>query len=57
VKCTGDSQWAPTSIAAIGVDADGGSSGIGELALSSDGHACGYSSHDLVPAFKVEEED
>jgi hypothetical protein len=39
------------SVAAIGVDADGNSSGVGELALSSDGHVYGYSSQDLVPTF------
>jgi hypothetical protein len=38
-------------LAAIGVDADGNASGVGELALSSDGHAYGYSSQDLVPTF------
>jgi hypothetical protein len=39
------------SVAAIGVDADGAASGVGELALSSDGHVYGYSSQDLVPTF------
>lgn len=39
------------SIAAIGVDANGDPSGIGELAISSDGHVYGYSSQDLVPVF------
>lgn len=39
------------SIAAIGVDADGNSSGVGELAISSDGHVYGSSSQDLVPTF------
>jgi len=38
-------------LAAIGVDADGNASGVGELALSSDGHVYGYSSQDLVPTF------
>jgi hypothetical protein len=38
-------------ISAIGVDDLGGASGIGELALSSDGHVYGYSSQDLVPEF------
>ena len=39
------------SIAVIGVDDNGDPSGIGELAISSDGHAYGYSSQDLVPTF------
>lgn len=47
---TGDNFFS-ASIAALGVDADGNASGIGELAISSDGHAYGYSSQDLVPAF------
>jgi hypothetical protein len=47
---TGDNFFS-ASIAAIGVDADGASSGIGELAISSDGHAYGYSSQDFVPTF------
>lgn len=38
-------------IAAIGVDPNGDASGIGELAISSDGHVYGYSSQDLVPTF------
>ena len=38
-------------IAVIGVDDNGDPSGIGELAISSDGHAYGYSSQDLVPTF------
>ena len=39
------------SIAAIGVDAEGNASGVGELAISSDGHVYGYSSQDFVPTF------
>lgn len=39
------------SIAAIGYNAEGGSEGIGELAISSDGHVYGSSGQDLVPAF------
>lgn len=39
------------SIAAIGLDAEGNASGVGELAISSDGHVYGYSSQDLVPTF------
>ena len=39
------------SIAAIGADANGDASGVGELAISSDGHVYGYSSQDLVPTF------
>jgi len=39
------------SIAAIGVDSEGNSSGVGELAISSDGHVYGYSSQDFVPTF------
>jgi hypothetical protein len=40
-----------TSIAAIGLDDAGDASGVGELAISSDGHVYGYSSQDLVPTF------
>jgi hypothetical protein len=39
------------SIGAIGVDDEGNSSGIGELAISSDGHVYGYSGQNLVPVF------
>jgi hypothetical protein len=39
------------SIGAIGVEDTGDSSGIGELAISSDGHVYGYSGQDLVPVF------
>jgi hypothetical protein len=38
-------------IAAIGADDNGDASGVGELAISSDGHVYGYSSQDLVPTF------
>jgi len=40
-----------TSIAAIGLDDEGNASGVGELAISSDGHVYGSSSQDLVPTF------
>jgi hypothetical protein len=39
------------SVAAIGLDDNGDPSGVGELAISSDGHVYGYSSQDLVPTF------
>ncbi len=39
------------SIAVISVLPDGSSQGVGELAISSDGHVYGYSSDDLVPTF------
>ena len=39
------------SVAAIGVDGNGDPQGVGELAISSDGHVYGYSSDDLVPTF------
>jgi len=39
------------SIAAIGADVNGDASGVGELAISSDGHVYGYSSQELVPTF------
>jgi hypothetical protein len=39
------------SIGAIGVQADDDSNGIGELAISSDGHVYGYSGTDQVPTF------
>jgi hypothetical protein len=48
-QTTSGHNFFSASIGAIGVDADGNSSGVGELALSSDGHVYGYSSQDLVP--------
>jgi hypothetical protein len=48
---TPQSNFFSASIAAIGLDDEGGASGVGELAISSDGHVYGYSSQDLVPVF------
>lgn len=39
------------SIGAIGRESKGDANGIGELAISSDGHVYGYSGTDLVPVF------
>jgi hypothetical protein len=39
------------SIVGVGVDNTGSSNGIGELAISSDGHVYGDSNDDLVPTF------
>jgi len=50
-RVTPKSNFFSASIAAIGLDDGGGASGIGELAISSDGHVYGYSSQDLVPEF------
>ncbi|MCX6924719.1 MAG: hypothetical protein NT154_16125 [Verrucomicrobia bacterium] len=50
-KTANGNNFFSASIAAIGVDVNGDASGIGELAISSDGHAYGYSSQDLVPTF------
>ena len=50
-KTAAGNNFFSASIAAIGLDANGDSSGIGELAISSDGHVYGYSSQDLVPTF------
>ena len=50
-KTTKGNNFFSASIAAIGADNDGNASGVGELALSSDGHVYGYSSQDLVPTF------
>lgn len=44
-----DTNFFSTSISAIGLDDEGNASGVGELAISSDGHVYGYSSQDLVP--------
>lgn len=50
-KRTPHSNFFSASIAAIGYNDGGGSEGIGELAISSDGHVYGYSGQDLVPVF------
>ena len=50
-KRTPHSNFFSASIAAIGYNDDGGSEGIGELTISSDGHVYGSSSQDLVPVF------
>jgi hypothetical protein len=41
------------SVVGVGVDDTGSSNGIGELAISSDGHVYGDSNDDLVPTFLV----
>jgi hypothetical protein len=50
-KKTPQTNFFSASISAIGVEDTGDSSGIGELAISSDGNVYGYSSQDLVPVF------
>jgi hypothetical protein len=50
-RSTPRSNFFSASIAAIGYNSDGGSEGIGELAISSDGHVYGYSGQDLAPVF------
>jgi hypothetical protein len=50
-KKTPQTNFFSASISAIGVEDTGDSSGIGELAISSDGNVYGYSSQDLVPEF------
>jgi len=50
-KTASGNNFFSASIAAIGADANGDASGVGELAISSDGHVYGYSSQDLVPTF------
>jgi hypothetical protein len=50
-KATPKSNFFSASITALGVDDFGDPSGIGELAISSDGHVYGSSQQDLVPVF------
>ena len=50
-RATPKSNFFSASIVAIGYNDDGGSEGIGELAISSDGHVYGYSGQDAVPEF------
>ncbi len=50
-KRTPHDNFFSASIGAIGVEDTGDSSGIGELAISSDGHVYGYSGQNLVPVF------
>lgn len=50
-KKTPHGNFFSASIAAIGYNDEGGSEGIGELAISSDGHVYGSSGQDLVPVF------
>ncbi|MCX6928626.1 MAG: hypothetical protein NT154_36255 [Verrucomicrobia bacterium] len=52
-KTANGNNFFSASIAAIGLDDNGDASGVGELAISSDGHVYGYSSQDLVPTFLV----
>ncbi len=48
---TPHSNFFSASIAAIAYNTDGDSEGVGELAISSDGHVYGSSGQDLVPEF------
>ena len=50
-RATPHSNFFSASIAAIAVNTDGGSEGVGELAISSDGHVYGYSGQSFVPVF------
>lgn len=48
---TPKSNFFAAGVGAIGYNDEGGSEGIGELAISSDGHVYGYSGQNLVPIF------
>jgi hypothetical protein len=50
-RATPQSNFFSASIVAIAYNTDGGSEGVGELAISSDGHVYGSSGQDLVPEF------
>ncbi|MEO7319763.1 MAG: hypothetical protein ABIZ56_12305 [Chthoniobacteraceae bacterium] len=50
-RATPHSNFFSASIAAIAFNTDGFSEGVGELAISSDGHVYGYSGQDFVPVF------
>ncbi len=50
-RATPQSNFFSASIVAIAYNTEGGSEGVGELAISSDGHVYGSSGQDLVPAF------
>jgi hypothetical protein len=50
-RATPKSNFFSASIVAIAYNDEGDSEGVGELAISSDGHVYGYSGQDLVPEF------
>jgi hypothetical protein len=50
-RATPHSNFFSASIVAIAYNTDGGSEGVGELAISSDGHVYGYSGEDAAPLF------
>ncbi|MFN0128901.1 MAG: hypothetical protein ACKV19_19695 [Verrucomicrobiales bacterium] len=50
-KRTPHSNFFSASIVAIAFNDEGGNEGVGELAISSDGHVYGSSGQDLVPVF------
>ncbi len=50
-RATPHSNFFSASIAAIALNTGGGLEGVGELAISSDGHVYGSSGQDLVPEF------
>jgi hypothetical protein len=50
-RATPKSNFFSASLIAVAYNEDGGSEGVGELAISSDGHVYGSSGQDLVPVF------
>lgn len=50
-RATPNSNFFSAGIVAIAYNTDGGSEGVGELDISSDGHVYGSSGQDLVPEF------